>query len=443
MLYIICGVSAAAIVAVSIYILITLSKVSAAADTSAKTVREISDRMHSAETRLDETVKNMNDGFAAMRREEREAAAQAREELSRGIKTFGDSQAERVKEIGAQQTESLSAFSRQIAEINRLTEEKLETMRTSLENSLRELHKSSEEKLEKMRVTVDEELHSALEKRLGEAFTNVSQRLEQVHKGLGEMKALTSDVGDLKKVLSNVKVRGTWGEMQLGKILEEILAKEQYAENVATRPKSSDRVEFAILLPGKDENENVMLPIDAKFPMEDYKRLIEASDEADKEKTAAAQKALRQRILDEAKTIHEKYIEVPYTTDFGILYLPIESLYAEVLRIDGLCERIMREYRVVPAGPATICALLNSLQMGFRTLAIEKRSGEVWQLLGKVKTEFEKFGESLDKTKQRIEQAGKELDELTGKRTNAIKRALKNVEKIPTDEGQFLADEEQ
>lgn len=313
-------------------------------------------------------------------------------------------------------------------------------MRSTVEEKLRELQKGNEEKLEKMRATVDEQLHATLEKRLGEAFNTVSERLEQVHKGLGEMRALTSDVGDLKKVLSNVKARGTWGEMQLRALLEQMLTKEQYAENVETRPGSGQRVEFAVVLPGRGEGgATVYLPIDSKFPMEDYQRITAASERGDAAALTEAQKALRARVLDEAKAIHDKYIEPPHTTDFGILYLPVEGLYAEVLRLDGLCERISREYRVVPAGPTTVCALLNSLQMGFRTLAIEKRSSEVWVLLGKVKTEFEKFGVVLEKTREKIEAAGKELDN-AGVRTRAINRALKNVQQLPLEGGEdFLA----
>jgi DNA recombination protein RmuC len=259
-----------------------------------------------------------------------------------------------------------------------------------------------------------------------------------VHKGLGEMKALTADVGDLKKVLSNVKVRGTWGETQLRALLEQILTKDQYAENVATRPNCGERVEFAISLPGAgDSARPVWLPIDSKFPLEDYQRLVTASENGDPQALADAQKALKMRVTEEAKTIRDKYLEPPYTTDFGILYLPVEGLYAEVLRIDGLCDTLSREYRVVPAGPTTVTALLNSLQMGFRTLAIEKRSSEVWILLGKVKTEFDKFGNVLEKTRQKIEQAGKELENAEV-RTKAIKRTLRGVEASPLEAGENI-----
>ena len=462
MMPVLIGIGALALLA-GIYIVMSLSRFRESAGAMEQATRELLTRLQKIEIRLDETEGRLNDNLGSMRKEQREAATEARAEQARGISTFGDAQAKRIKEIGdlqresfqtfsaqltklgetqatrikeisSQQAESLAAFSNQLTNISRLNEEKLEAVRGVVEERLRELHKSNEEKLEKMRATVDEQLHSTLEKRLGEAFTTVSERLEQVHKGLGEMHALTFDVGDLKKVLSNVKVRGSWGEMQLRVLLEQMLTREQYAENVATRPNCTERVEFAVILPGADdESGKVWLPIDSKFPIEDYQRLISASESGDSQQITEQQKALRLRVLEEAKTIHVKYIEPPFTTDFGILYLPIEGLYAEVLRIDGLCEQLARDFRVVPAGPTTICALLNSLQMGFRTLAIEKRSSEVWVLLGKVKTEFEKFGEVLEKTRQKIDQAGKELDK-AGTRTRAINRALKNVQQLPVSD---------
>lgn len=453
------GIGALAVLA-GIYIVMSLSRFRESAGAMEQATRELLTRLQKMEARLDDTEERLNAGISAMRKEQREAAVEARAEQARGIDSFGDAQAKRIKEIGdlqresfqsfsaqlaslgetqatrikeigGRQAESLAVFSNQLTNISRLNEEKLEAVRAVVEERLRELHKSNEEKLEKMRATVDEQLHSTLEKRLGEAFTNVSERLEQVHKGLGEMRALTSDVGDLKKVLTNVKVRGTWGEMQLRTLLEQLLTREQYAENVATRPNQSERVEFAVILPGADdENGKVWLPIDSKFPLEDYQRLISASENGDVPQIAEQQKALRLRVLEEAKAIRDKYVEPPFTTDFGILYLPVEGLYAEVLRIDGLCEQLARDFRVVPAGPTTICALLNSLQMGFRTLAIEKRSSEVWVLLGKVKTEFEKFGGVLERTRKKIDDAGKELDR-AGTRTRMINRALKNVQQLP------------
>ena len=422
-----------AVLLITAYIISTVSKLKENSAAMEQAARELIVRLQSVEGRLDETERAVNENFISMRKEQREDSRAGREEQTKGIASFGDAQAKRIKEIGDLQRESMQAFSMQLTNMSRLNEEKLEAMRATVETKLQELYKSNEEKLEKMRVTVDEKLHETLEKRLGEAFATVSDRLEQVHKGLGEMKALTSDVGDLKKVLSNVKVRGMWGEMQLRTILEQILTPEQYSENVAVRPNSGERVEFAISLPGAgDDNRPVWLPIDSKFPLEDYQRLMSASEEGDLSVIADVRKALRTRVLDEAKAIRDKYLEPPHTTDFGILYLPVEGLYAEVLRIDGLCETLARDFRVVPAGPTTFTALLNSLQMGFRTLAIEKRSSEVWVLLGKVKTEFDKFGTVLEKTKLKIEQAGKELDK-AGQRSRAISRALRGVEAVPSD----------
>ena len=439
-LIIVAGVVALVIIAFLIFAIIKLRDSSSAMDTAA---RETLVRLQLIEAQLNDTEKDINENLTSMRKEQREDARSGREEQAKGIPSFGDAQAKRIKEIGDLQRESLKSFSDQLANMSKLNEDKLEAMRSTVEKKLDELQKNNETKLEAIRKTVDEQLHTALEKRLGEAFKNVSERLEQVHQGLGEMKVLTDGVGDLKKVLSNVKVRGTWGEMQLHSLLEQVLTEDQYAENVATIPNSTERVEFAISLPGAGEGKTpVWLPIDSKFPLEDYQRLVTASEEGDVDAVALCQKALRTRVLNEAKAIRDKYIEPPYTTDFGILYLPIEGLYAEILRIDGLCDTLSREYRVVPAGPTTITALLNSLQMGFRTLAIEKRSSEVWILLGKVKTEFDKFGRALAKTKQRIEMAGKDLEQAEV-RSRAIKRTLRDVQELPCkkNSSNFLLDD--
>ena len=427
-MYILIGAGVLVVIA-GVYIFTTLSRFAESSGALEQISRELLTRLQKIEMRLEETEARVNDNFAAMRKEQRESASEARSEQTRGISAFGEIQASRLKEIGVLQRDNFKNFSEQLTGVSRLNEEKLEAIRSVVEEKLLELIKGNEEKLEKMRATVDEKLHETLEKRLGEAFSSVSERLEEVHKGLGEMRALTTDVGDLKKVLSNVKVRGTWGEMQLGAMLEQILSKEQYAENIATRPNSRERVEFAVILPGTGGG-RVFLPIDSKFPLEDYRALVSASDDGNKEETAQRRDSLSKRVLSEAKDIHDKYIEPPYTTDFAILYLPIEGLYAEVLRMDGLCERLSREFRVVPAGPATICALLNSLRMGFRTLAIEKRSSEVWELLGKVKSEFDKFGVMIEKTRKKIDEAARELDN-ADKRTRGINRVLKDVERLP------------
>jgi len=330
-------------VLVAAYIIASVSRLRENSAAMEEVSRELLIRLQNMEGKLADTEKEINEELALMKKEQRDEARAAREEQSRGISSFGDAQAKRIKEIGDLQRESLESFSQQLTNISRLNEEKLEAIRGTVEAKLQEIHKNNEEKLEKMRATVDEQLHSTLEKRLGEAFSNVSERLEMVHKGLGEMKALTADVGDLKKVLSNVKVRGTWGETQLRALLEQILTKDQYAENVATRPNCGERVEFAISLPGSgDSARPVWLPIDSKFPLEDYQRLVTASENGDPQALADAQKALKMRVTEEAKTIRDKYLEPPYTTDFGILYLPVEGLYAEVLRIDGLCDTLSR-----------------------------------------------------------------------------------------------------
>ena len=344
-----------------------------------------------------------------------------------------------------EQSDSLKTFGEQLAgQLLQLTQrnaEGMETLRQTLEAKLSAIQTDNGQKLEQMRLTVDEKLHNTLEQRLGESFKLVSERLEQVHKGLGEMRTLASGVGDLKKVLSNVKVRGTWGEVQLENLLEQVLSAEQYAKNVPTRPKSNERVEFAIKLPGRDNSGGtVWLPIDAKFPLEDYQKLVEAQELGDVAAMEESRRALEMRIRDEAKTIRDKYLEPPHTTDFGLLFLPIEGLYAEVIRRPGLCDYLQRECRVTVTGPTTLTAILNSLQMGFRTLAIEKRSSEVWQVLGAVKTEFGKFGDVLAKTKKKLDEARNTIEQAET-RSRAIDRKLRQVESLPVDETPLLLDE--
>ena len=340
--------------------------------------------------------------------------------------------------LGTQIANIAGLQSEQLDRLTKANEKKLDEMRATLEAKLKELQTGNEAKLEQMRLTVDEKLHETLEKRLGERFKLVSERLEAVHQGLGDMKSLAAGVGDLKKVLTNVKSRGTWGEVQLENLLEQMLTTEQYAKNIATKPGSSERVEFAIRLPGRaGDDQPVWLPIDAKFPREDYERLLEAQDRADAVAAEAAAKQLEIRLRDEAKTIREKYIAPPHTTDFGLLFLPTEGLYAEVLRRPGLTDRLQREYRVTVAGPTTLSALLNSLQMGFRTLAIEKRSSEVWQVLGAVKTEFGKFGELLAKTKKQLDTVSNTLGDAESK-TRTIERKLRNVEQLGDSQAQAL-----
>ncbi len=313
----------------------------------------------------------------------------------------------------------------QVSEVQR---DRLETMRTTVEERLRSLQEDNATRLEQMRVTVDERLQGTLEARLGESFRAVSERLEQVHRGLGEMQALASGVGDLKRVLTNVKTRGTWGEVQLGALLEQVLAPGQYETNVATKEGSADRVEFAIRLPGRDPSDAVVwLPIDAKFPQEDYQRLVEAADRGDAEGVDAAARQLENRVKLCANDIRTKYLDPPHTTDFAILFLPTEGLYAEVLRRAGLADSLQREARVVVAGPTTVWAILNSLQMGFRSLAIERRSSEVWAVLGSVKTQFAKFGDLLQGVQKKLQEASNKMDAVA-RQSRSIERKLRDVE---------------
>jgi len=357
----------------------------------------------------------------------------SRKEMADSLKAFGDSLLSRMAEIAGLQKNQLDTFSKQLSIQTRTNEEKLEQMRETVEKRLKTLQDENTKKLEQMRETVDEKLHATLEKRLGESFKAVSERLEQVHKGLGEMQTLAAGVGDLKKVLSNVKTRGIWGEISLGFLIEQLFTPEQYAKNVATKKGSSERVEFAIRLPGRDKDEGeVWLPIDSKFPEADYTRLMEAQEKADPILVEEAAKSLERFIKAEAKKINEKYIDPPNTTDFGIMFLPVESLYSEVLRRPGLFEHLQREFRITVTGPTTLAALLNSLQMGFRTLAIEKRSSEVWTLLGTVKTEFGKFGDVLDKTQKKLQEASNTI-ETAARKSRTIERKLKDVQEMPAE----------
>ena len=339
-------------------------------------------------------------------------------------------------------TQALSGFqgnlTQQLTQITETNARRMGEVRDTLNQQLTQLQKTNELKLDEMRKTVDEKLQSTLQTRLGESFKQVADRLEQVHKGLGEMQTLAQGVGDLKHLLTNVKTRGIFGEAQLAALLEQVFAPEQYAVQIATIPGSKNVVDFAVKLPGKaDDGTPLWLPIDAKFPNEDYERLLDAQQRADVLGSEVAAKALEQRIRLEAKSISEKYIAPPYTTDFAILFLPTEGLYAEVLRRGGLMESLQRDYRITLAGPTTLLAILNSLQMGFRTLALEKRSSEVWQVLGAVKTEFGKFGDVLTKIRTQTQTVLTTLDQAQT-RSNVMSRALKNVEALPEGESQKL-----
>jgi len=405
-------------------------------------------RVESQMTGLSESIEKLEralrEEFGRNREESGLGGRQLREEVTASVKSSGETIAARIAEMATLQNTQLESFGNQLTILTDSLQQRLEAVRGTVEQRLKMLQDENSQKLEQMRETVDEKLHATLEQRLGESFKLVSERLERVYQGLGEMQTLASGVGDLKKVLTNIKTRGTWGEVQLGALLEQILTKDQYARNVATRPGGSERVEYAIKLPGRDAGDGavVWLPIDAKFPQEDFQRLLDAQEEANSSAVEEAGRLLESRIKGEAKAIREKYLDPPHTTDFGIMFLPTEGLYAEVTRRIGLCEHLQREYRVTIAGPNTLVAFLNSLQMGFRTLAIERRSSEVWSLLGAVKTEFGRFGEILDKTKKKLDEASNTI-ESAATRSRAIERKLRDVQQLPaSDAAQLLGESE-
>ena len=352
-----------------------------------------------------------------------------RTQVSAALQSSHQSSIDTLTAIASLTQNQLESLTQRTSEVGEKTERQLLAMRDSIDTKMELIRTDNERKLEQMRLTVDEKLHETLERRLGESFKLVSDQLTVVNKSLGEMQNLADGVGDLKRVLTNVKSRGMLGEFQLHAILQDVLAPDQYSENVATKSGSNERVEFAIRLPGL-QDKGVWLPIDAKFPKEDYERLLIAQDAGDKEGSEIARKAIEQRLKAEAKAISTKYLDPPLTTDFAILFLPLEGLYAEVLSLPGLVDVLQKTYRIVVAGPTTLTALLNSLQMGFKTLAIQKRSSEVWQVLGGVKTEFARFGEMLEKTKKRLDLASGDLD-LAFRRTEKIQRKLIAVESDP------------
>jgi len=363
----------------------------------------------------------------------------ARTEQSKRMADFETATMNKLTQISnTQQAQLKNITDTNNAVISRMSEtvdKKLDAVKSAVESKLKDIQNDNSEKLEKMRQTVDEKLHKTLEERLGQSFKLVSERLEQVQKGLGEMQNLAVGVGDLKKVLTNVKTRGIMGEIQLESILEQILSAEQYGKNVRTNPHSSDVVEFAIKLPGKDEDNSVVyLPIDSKFPMEAYYQYLEAYDRANMEEVERLGKAIEAAIKKSAKDIHDKYIYPPNTTEFGVMFLPVEGLYAEVVRRPQLLETLQREYKIIVTGPTTLAALLNSLQMGFRTLAIEKRSSEVWKVLSAVKTEFNRFGDVLERAQKKISDAGSEIDKLVGVRSRKIIKQLSEVSELKQSE---------
>ena len=346
------------------------------------------------------------------------------------IKNYNDNVANYLSNLSKAQIQQLTTIENRLNDILKQNDVKLNRVSDVISANLKVLQENNDKRLEQMRQTVDEKLSSTLEKRLGESVKIIVQGLDTVSKGIGEMQSLASGVGDLKRVLTNVKTRGGWGEVQLSNLLEQILAPNQYETQVRIKQNSQERVDFAVILPGKN-NENLYLPIDAKFPLEDYSRLCEASEENDLHEVEVQTKSLENRIKEEAKNISEKYINVPFTTDFAVMYLPIEGLYAEVMRRPALCEFIQHKYKIMICGPTTLTALLNSLQMGFKTLAIEKRSSEIWNTLSVFKMEFNKFVDLLAKTQKKIDEASTTLDFAT-KKTKTIQKKLKDVADIDT-----------
>ena len=421
----------AALVAIALLVALLLRKPEAAFEAQRLRLEDaLRDEQRSGRVELRQQLDGLSlqqeqriDGFGArldaLRAALGEDARKARVEAAELQQRFGESLGQRINEL-----------------IQR-NEQRIGEMRATLEQKLRELQADNAEKLEQMRATVDEKLHATLETRLTESFGNVTTMLAQVHQGLGDMHKIAADVGGLQRVLTNVKSRGVFGEVQLAGLLEQVLAPDQYAANVATVPGSNERVEFAVKFPGSNNDATVWLPIDAKFPREDYERLLDAQERADIDAARASGEALERRVRLEAARICDKYVAAPHTTEFAILFLPTEGLYAEVLRRPGLVDALQRDCRIAVAGPTTLLALMTSFQMGFRTLAIEQRSSEVWKTLGAVKTEFAKFGTVLDGVKKKLDEASNKIDE-TGRRSRAMARTLREVEALPTEESQRL-----
>ena len=412
LLYALTGLIAGAVIAALIFVLARRGR---AAESELARRLEMFDRAQERQEKM------FRDEFSRNREESASSGKAQREELAGALKNVSDTTFKSLTELSGMLRNQLEQVTGQA---RRLTD--------NVDSRLKELREENTQQIEKMRATVDEKLQGTLEKRLSESFKLVSERLEQVHQGLGAMQQLASDVGGLQRVLTNVKTRGGWGEVQLGALLEQLLTADQFARNVKTREESGETVEFAIKLPGDGNGAPVWLPIDAKFPVEDYHRLIAAQDKADLPATETAMRNLETQLRKCAKDICAKYINPPKTTDFALMFLPTEGLYAEAIRRVGLAEQVQRDCRVVFAGPTTLAALLNSLQMGFRTLAIQKRSSEVWNLLAAVKNEFGKFGDSLVKVKEKLDQASSDMDKVAV-RSRAITKKLRDVEELPTN----------
>lgn len=397
---------------------------------------EVRARLDALTSQIANGERDVRQDLAITRSEQGHAATGLRTEVGAALAQLRDTTQQQLTDMATLQQRQLTAFAADLAKLTQSNEQRLDAMRATVEQRLDALRLDNTAKLEQMRATVDEKLHATLEQRLGESFRIVSDRLEQVHRGLGEMQSLATGVGDLKRVLANVKTRGMWGEVQLAALLAEVLTPQQYATNVETVPGSNQRVEFAIRLPGRGhDGVPCWLPVDAKFPLDEWQRLQDALERADLAGADAARKALADRLGSEARKIRASYVAPPHTTDFAMLFVPTEGLFAEMMARPGFAEALQRDCRVVLCGPTNFLALLNSLQMGFRTVAIEQRSSEVWRVLGAVKTEFAKFGDVIAKAKEKLDQASKTLDQ-TGVRSRAIARQLREVEAMPDEDAQ-------
>jgi DNA recombination protein RmuC len=430
---------------VAVMVAMALFRVSAlrtASDAAAREAFEARSRVDVLAAHSADMERALRQDLANARAEQAAAAQAARTELGAHLAQSTRTLQQQLAAGGAAQVEQLREIGDRLLQLTHANEQRLEAVRATVEEKLEALRAENAWKLEQMRATVDEKLQSTLEARLGESFKQVSDRLEQVHRGLGEMQTLATGVGDLKRVLGNVKTRGGWGEVQLATLLSEMLTPRQYERNVETRRGSGERVEFAIRLPGRsDDGAPCWLPIDAKFPLDDWQRLQDALERADAGAADASRKALADFLRAQARTIRDKYVEPPQTTDFAILFLPTEGLYAEMMARAGFADALQRDYRVLLTGPMNLAALLNSLQMGFRTLAIEQRSSEVWRVLGAVKTEFAKFGDVLARTKDRIDKASEELEK-AGVRRRVLERRLRAVDALPESEATPLIGED-
>jgi DNA recombination protein RmuC len=431
-------VALCALLAVSAVTLVRVIALARERDAASREVADLRGRLEAIGRGVVDHERDVRQDLAIARNEAAGAGTSLRQEIGEVMARFAETNAQLHRAASNAQAIELKSFGDRLAQLSQTSETRLDALRRTLEERLDHLRADNAQKLDQMRATVDEKLQTTLEQRLGASFRHVSERLEQVHRGLGEMQTLASGVGDLKRVLTNVKSRGTWGEVQLGSLLADVLPPAQYAQNIATRPGSKERVEYAVRFPGRsDDGAPCWLPIDAKFPLEDWHRLQDAMERADPEAVEASRRALEQFFKVQARAIRDKYVESPHTTDFAILFVPTEGLFAEAVARPGLTETLQREFRVTLAGPTNLVAMLNSLQLGFRTLAIEKRSTEVWRVLGAVKTEFGRFGEILARTKDRLDQVGRTLDE-AGRKSTTIARKLRDVEALPDDEADRL-----